>query len=450
MKMIIKTIAIFLVFVLILPLAVAQQAQESNDPGVTPDSFFWGLDKAIDQLSLLLTFDKGEKARKGLEVARERLLEVKLMIEENKLDAADKANDDHGKNLLKVKESVKELEKDDSLEEIKELIEIEKELEEHDDDVEETFGELKVKIEVEGEITQQQRNLIESILSSLQGQSREIEIEIKNKKNKIKIEIEQETGKSEQEIEIEIKDIEKEQGIKKQEKAIDAISDAEEELSEFLKEAEEEGIVVSPEVLDQFNSLLEQARIEFANLNFIEARQLAKQAENLLDLEEEEFEEKEIEVEIEDGKAKVKVEIGKEKIKFQLDTTEIEAIVGEISTRTGLSTEEIKAIIEVEEHDESESDGEGDSDSSGNGAKGNGKRGNGGESDSSGDGAKGNGKDGNLVGGGAEVDSAGNGNGENGDDSNGGKGDSSSSGSSGSGRNGGSGNGGRDGNGDDD
>lgn len=51
-------------------------AQEVS-AGITPDSWLYGLDVAIDQITLLLNFDNGDKARKGLEIARERLLEVK-------------------------------------------------------------------------------------------------------------------------------------------------------------------------------------------------------------------------------------------------------------------------------------------------------------------------------------------------------------------------------------
>ena len=181
-----------LVTVLVLPFVNAQQ----TDAGVTPDSFLWGLDKAIDQLTLLLTFDKGEKAKKGIEIARERLLEVKEMIEENKLEAAEKAKEEHGRTLVNVKEKVKEIEKDSSTEEIREIIEIEKELEEHEDNVEEVNTELKVKVKVEGTITEEQKALINSILDSLKGQTGEVEIEIKNKKDKTKIKIKQETGKS--------------------------------------------------------------------------------------------------------------------------------------------------------------------------------------------------------------------------------------------------------------
>src|SRR3989344_4014122 len=172
-----------LLIVLILPIANAQQPAE--DAGVTPDSFLWGLDKALDNLNLLLTFDKGEKAKK--------------------------------------------------------VIEIEKELEELNEDVEQTFDEVKVKIEVKGELNQQQKDLIDSILSGLQEQTREVEIEIKNKKEKTKIKIKTETGKSEKEVEEEVDGIEEEKGLAdiKKEKAVEEIENAKEDLEELEKDLQE-------------------------------------------------------------------------------------------------------------------------------------------------------------------------------------------------------------------
>ena len=341
---------IFGVLLIVLTSPVNAQQTTTIDPGVTPDSFLWGLDKAFDQVTLLLVAGDVDKAKKGLEIAEERLAEIREMIKENKLGEAKKAQEAHGKTLLKVKEKVKEVEDDDSLRKIEKVIEIEKELEKHDDDVEQTFGELKVKIEIKGEITQEQKDLINSILNSLKGQTGEVEIEIENKKNKIKIEIEQETDKSEGEIEIEIESIEKEKGVKKQKKALEAIEDADEELNKFLEEAGEEKITISQDVLDQFNSLLDQAKSKFDQGNYVEARRLAKQAEKLLDdeKEEEELNENGIKVEIKDGKAEVVVEIGDSKWKFELETTDLDTIINEIAVRTGLSSEEINAIMKVE------------------------------------------------------------------------------------------------------
>ena len=109
-----KKILILLISILLVPLINAQQT--TDDAGVTPDSFLWGIDKAIDQLTLLLIFDKGEKAKKGIEIARERLLEVREMVEENNLEAAEKAKEEHGKSLVNVKQNIKEIEEDNSTE----------------------------------------------------------------------------------------------------------------------------------------------------------------------------------------------------------------------------------------------------------------------------------------------------------------------------------------------
>ena len=374
-----KLFAIFTTL-LLLPIVIAQQPTE--DPGVTPDSFLWGLDKALDNLNLLLTFDKGEKAKKGIEIARERLLEVKTMVEENKLEAAEKAKEEHGKTLVKVKEKVKEIEKDNPTDEIKKIIEIEKELEEHEDDVEEVNTELKVKIKVKGAITEEQKTLINSILDSLKGQTGEVEIEIKNKKDKIKIKIKQETGKSEKEIDEDIEDIEEEKGLAelKREKAIEEIEDAKEELKELeeeLAEHKSEGHVADETpittLIDNAKIKLSKAEDAFSKNDFGEAfgqanaaQQLIENAEKILDKivekfeEEEELEEeREIEVEIEKGKAKVKIEIDDEKLKFTLETTDKNTILQEIAARTGLSVDEVTKLAEFEEEESKGKSGSG-------------------------------------------------------------------------------------------
>ena len=62
----------------------------------------------------------------------------------------------------------------------------------------------------------------------------------------------------------------------------------------------------------------------------------------------EQDEELEIQVEIEDGIAKVEVKHNDEELEFELNTTDEDAIIAEIAARTGLTAEEIKAVIEFE------------------------------------------------------------------------------------------------------
>ncbi len=177
-------------------------------------------------MNLLLTFNSAERVRKGIEIARERLEEVNVMVEENKLNAAEKAKDAQLNVLSMVKNSISDIKDANSTKQIEEEIEIEKELEEHEEEVEEVSNKLKVKIEIKGALDEQQKALISSILSSIQNKTGEVKIEIKNKKDKTKIKIE--TGKSEKEVEDEkgLFDIKKEE-------AMEEIKDAKENLQEL-------------------------------------------------------------------------------------------------------------------------------------------------------------------------------------------------------------------------
>lgn len=372
-------IVFLLSVILALPIANSQQ-QVRGDTGITPDSFMWGLDKALDQLGLLLTFDKGEKAKKGIEIARERLLEVREMVEANKLEMAEKAKEEHGKALANVKQRVKEVEKDNATEEIEEIIEIEKELEWHENDVEDIDTELKFKMEINGEATEEQKALISLFLISLKEQAGKAKIEIKSKKDKIKTRIKAETGKSEKEIEDDLVGIEEKKGLTgiKTEKAAEEIEGAKEDLGELEEELQEnkaEGHIADEkpitELIGNAKKRISNAEDAFKSNDFGEAfgqanaaHQLIGNAERILEKvvekfeeEEEDEEEREIEVETEDGKSKIKVEIGDEKLKFTMETTDKNAIIQEIAAKTGLSIDEVTKLAKFEEEKQGKAEG---------------------------------------------------------------------------------------------
>lgn len=372
-----KKILALVVFVFLIQIAYAHE-EKVVDPGVTPDSFLWGLDKALDNLNLLLTFNPAEKARKGIEIARERLEEVKVMAEANNLEAAEKGKNEQVKVLTKVKKSISDIKEENATKQIEEEIEIERELEEHEEEVEEVSNKLKIKIEVKGTLSEEQKALIDSLLSTLKNKTGEVKVEIKNKKDKTKIEIKQKTGKSEKEIVDEIESIEEKKGLAdiKKEKALEEIEDAKEDLRELedeLQEHKSEGHVANETpittLMNNAREKLAKAEEAFKTNDFGEAfgqanaaGQLIKNAERILEKTVEKFEEKEekhemeekqeIKVEIEDGKAKVKIDIGDVKSKFTLDTTEKNAIIQEISTRTGLSIDDVTKLAKFEEEKE--------------------------------------------------------------------------------------------------
>lgn len=59
-------------------------AQEDGDPGMTPDSLLYGLDKAYERIQLILARDEASKAKLHLEFAAERIAETKAMADKGR------------------------------------------------------------------------------------------------------------------------------------------------------------------------------------------------------------------------------------------------------------------------------------------------------------------------------------------------------------------------------
>ena len=71
---------LFILCLLLLSMPFALAQEEEVDAGVTPDSPFYALDKAMDRISLALTFDKARRSEKALQIAEERLQELFLVL----------------------------------------------------------------------------------------------------------------------------------------------------------------------------------------------------------------------------------------------------------------------------------------------------------------------------------------------------------------------------------
>lgn len=70
-------------------------AEELPDPGVTPDSWLYGLDRAFERINLALTFDRAAKAEKHLQIASERIAELKAMVDKGKPEFAGRLRKDY-------------------------------------------------------------------------------------------------------------------------------------------------------------------------------------------------------------------------------------------------------------------------------------------------------------------------------------------------------------------
>ncbi|MFC1991596.1 DUF5667 domain-containing protein [Chloroflexota bacterium] len=74
----------------------AQEAETTlPDPGTTPDSPFYFMDKWGKQISLMFTFNAEEKAQKALRYADERMAEIDAMMAKNKIKEATKAANEY-------------------------------------------------------------------------------------------------------------------------------------------------------------------------------------------------------------------------------------------------------------------------------------------------------------------------------------------------------------------
>lgn len=102
----IKTLLITLML-LIVPVAFAQEV-EDTDPGVTPDSSLWGLDRAIEKIGIALTFDKGKKVEKRLAVANERLAEVRAMLDKNDTESTEKAENAREEETVEIESELEQ------------------------------------------------------------------------------------------------------------------------------------------------------------------------------------------------------------------------------------------------------------------------------------------------------------------------------------------------------
>ena len=186
-----KLMSLFLVLTILFSMSVYAQ-DDSVDPGTTPDDAFWGLDVAMDKLSLALTFNSEKKAEKALDIAEERLAEVKLMIKEKKVEKSEKAVKEHTKMLLEAEDNLGKLKLKSSEEEFEKELEFEQKIQKQKDEVLEIESEIKLKIK--GELTPEQQAKLEEFLASLSENVKKVDIKVKNKKDETRIRLRQELG----------------------------------------------------------------------------------------------------------------------------------------------------------------------------------------------------------------------------------------------------------------
>ncbi len=88
--------------------AVYAQDEELPDPGITPDSPFYFLDKLGKNISMFFTFGAEAKAKRALRYAEERLSEAKVMAAKNKIREMTRAASDYEGFMVMVNQRLEE------------------------------------------------------------------------------------------------------------------------------------------------------------------------------------------------------------------------------------------------------------------------------------------------------------------------------------------------------
>jgi hypothetical protein len=116
-----RTVALIPVMLLALPFAHAQE--EMPDPGVLPDSPFYGFKLFIESIGTTFTFGAEARAERALELAEVRLVEAQVMAETGKNDLAVKAVSEYEARIEEAHENAAEIEDSEKRAEVRNRIE---------------------------------------------------------------------------------------------------------------------------------------------------------------------------------------------------------------------------------------------------------------------------------------------------------------------------------------
>jgi hypothetical protein len=150
-----------------------------DEAGITPDSPLYGLDRAVEKVSLAFTFGKAAKAKKGLAHARERLVEMQAMMASNMMVSAQIAHNEYQGIMNQVNEGISTLSTSEPEQEFADDIEFEQALYEHEAMVQQIKN---VKLQISG-ILPEQQNQLEMMLASLESSNVRSKLIVKAKKD---------------------------------------------------------------------------------------------------------------------------------------------------------------------------------------------------------------------------------------------------------------------------
>ncbi|KKR02470.1 MAG: hypothetical protein UT29_C0002G0032 [Candidatus Yanofskybacteria bacterium GW2011_GWA1_39_13] len=272
----IKYILISLLFMPVLVFAETQSVLPSA--GLTPESSFYFFDRFGETLQRFFTFNPEGKARLEISFAKERIAEIKLILEDKGVTAKglDVAEAKLQDNLSRAT-AILIKEKQDG----NEIGEIAKEL---SDEINPAQEELKDAFKSERDALKAKEEELKAKLKEARrvGDTAQITILTKELAD-IRAErelLDQSDEDNDEAIDQEDEKIDEAMELK--EEAEKKIREAEKDKAELLKEAEDKNVVFPATTFNTFDGLISQAKTAFAAGKYEEAKRLAKEAKGNL------------------------------------------------------------------------------------------------------------------------------------------------------------------------
>jgi len=156
-----------------------------DEVGLTPDKTGYGLKIAMERLRLALIFNKERRAKLALQLADKRVEEAKLMANLNKLEALQRAREEHRRLIQKVRTDAGNLDEED-VKTFETHAELESEIETQENEVNEL--ENVVLIRAKG-LTEEQRQEFLDLVESFRNDTSEIKIKFNERKEELRVKL---------------------------------------------------------------------------------------------------------------------------------------------------------------------------------------------------------------------------------------------------------------------
>lgn len=94
-----KALTIASIMILMFTMSATAQNEDLPDPGITPDSPFYGIDKAMESIQGVFNSGNEQKSRYGLSIAEERIAEAKAMAEKGNYQLSEEMSNEYEKQI---------------------------------------------------------------------------------------------------------------------------------------------------------------------------------------------------------------------------------------------------------------------------------------------------------------------------------------------------------------